>query len=91
MKVDCYVAKRKVMKAEFENFVFSANNRSRRKNFSNPAYIRCVFHGANRENEASCQGKRLRERLSFTSFCASGNDLFFRRGNERDENAVKRR
>ena len=49
------------------------------------------FQYRNTENEASCQRKRLSKRLSFTSFCASGNDLFFRRGNERDENAVKRR
>ena len=49
------------------------------------------FQYRNTENEASCQRKRLSERLSFTSFCASGNDLFFRRGNERDKNAVKRR
>ena len=42
------------------------------------------------KNEASCQGKRLSKRPSFTSFCASGNDLFFRRVNERDENDVKR-
>ena len=45
--------------------------------------LECV----NTENEASCQGKRLSKR---PSFCASGNDLFFRRGNERDENDVKR-
>ena len=49
-----------------------------------------LFHCVNTENEASCQGKRLSKRPSFTSFCASGNDLFFRRGNERDENDVKR-
>ena len=49
------------------------------------------FQYRNTKNEASCQRKRLSERLSFTSFCASGNDLFFRRGNERDKNAVKRR
>ena len=49
-----------------------------------------LFHRVNTENEASCQGKRLSKRPSFTSFCASGNDLFFRRGNERDENDVKR-
>ena len=48
------------------------------------------FSSVDTENGKSCQGKRLRERLNFTSFCASGNDLFFRRGNERDENDVKR-
>ena len=35
-------------------------------------------------------GKAIKQTTEFHEFCASGNDLFFRRGNERDENDVKR-
>ncbi len=44
----------------------------------------------NSENEDFCQDKRLRERLIFTRFCASGNRPAFMRGeSECDETAVK--
>ena len=39
------------------------------------------------EIEESFFWKRLSEWPIFTRFCANGNDLFFRRGNERDETA----
>ena len=51
--------------------------------------LNVIFQYVNGEIRENFLNERLSEWPSFTRFCASGNDLFFRRGNERDETEVK--